>query len=149
MRLERWLSCRDVWHWFKMFIAINAVLWLVLLAAIQWVQPVSRRACNMPYVLLSLAMNWMMVVLFAAGSALSSDCRPLLLLDRCSQNMLPLFLLANVLTGFVNMTMNSLLVTDGRAIGIVSVYMLVICCMASILHRHHVHLKITPIFEKR
>lgn len=132
------LACRHVWLWFRKLLIITGLLWAALLGALQWVQPTSRRACNMPYVLLSLTLNWMMLLLFVCGSMLSGCCKALPLLDACSQNMLFLFLLANVLTGLVNMTINSLLISDGHAIGIVSAYMLLICCVACLVHNKKV-----------
>ena len=137
------LACRHVWLWFKKLFVITGLLWAALLGALQWVQPTSRRACNMPYVLLSLTLNWMMLLLFVCGSILSGRCESLPLLDACSQNMLFLFLLANVMTGLVNMTMNSLLISDGHAIGIVSAYILMICCVACLLHSKKVHINMT------
>ena len=97
----------------------------------------------MPYVLLSLSLNWMMVILFAGGSTISSQSNPLLLLEACSQSMLPLFLLANLMTGCVNLTVNSLLVPNGHAIVIVSGYMLTVCCVACMLHSRSIHVNLT------
>ena len=97
----------------------------------------------MPYVLLSLTLNWMMLLLFVCGSMFSGCCKSLPLLEACSQNMLFLFLLANVMTGLVNMTINSLLISNGRAIGIVSAYMFMVCSAACQLHSNKVHVNIT------
>lgn len=105
----------------------------MLLTAVHTVQPVSRRACNMSYVLLSLSMNWMMLVLFVLGSLLSNTAAPLALLAVCSQQMLPLFLLANVLTGAVNVSWNLLSIPVKQALCVVCVYMGLICCAASLL----------------
>lgn len=102
----------------------------------------------MPYVLLSLTLNWMMLLLFVCGSILSGCCKPLLLLDSCSQNMLFLFLLANVMTGLVNMKINSLLISNGHAIGIVSAYMFMICCVAGLLHSNKVHISMIKKCDK-
>lgn len=102
----------------------------------------------MPYVLLSLTLNWMMLLLFVFGSILSGCCKPLLLLDACSQNMLFLFLLANVLTGLVNIKINSLLISNGHAKGIVSAYMFMICCVACLLHSNKVHINMIKNGDK-
>ncbi len=128
--------------------AIAGALWSVLFLVLQWVQPVSRRACNMSYVVLSLSLNWMMLVLFICGSMFSISTAPLTLLTAYSDNMLPLFLLANVLTGAVNMMVNSLTVLDQQAIGIVCIYMFLVCCVATVLRSNSVQFKLRPKYKQ-
>lgn len=136
-------ACRDVWLWLRKLVVITGLLWAALFGALQWVQPTSRRACNMPYVMLSLALNWMMLVLFITGCLLSNSCQPVFLLEACSRNMLWLFLLANVMTGAINMTINSLLVSTGHAIGVVCAYMFTICCVACAMHSNNLRFDMT------
>lgn len=114
----------------------------------RWVQPVSRRACNLPYVIWSLSLNWTMLVLFVCGSVLSRASAPLDVLAACSSNMLPLFLLSNLMTGAVNMAINSLVVPDLQATGIVCTYMVLVCCIALCLHSNNVQLKLGSALGK-
>jgi phosphatidylinositol glycan class W len=121
---------------------VAAVLWGTLFIVLHWVQPVSRRACNLPYVVWSLTLNWTMLVLFVCGSLLSRVSAPLDLMSACSSNMLPLFLLANLITGAVNLMLDSLLVPNMQAIGIVCFYMVLVCCIAFALHSNNIQLKV-------
>ena len=145
---ERFSCCRQAWLWLGKLFFIGGVLWATLFGVLHWVQPVSRRACNMSYVVLSLSLNWMMLVLFIGGSMLSMSRAPLNLLAACSSNMLLLFLASNVLTGGVNIMVNSLLIPDWQAIGIVSVYMCLVCCIALILHSSRVQLRLGLVVSK-
>ncbi len=83
-----------------------------------------------------------MLVLFVCGSLLSRVGAPLELMSACSSNMLPLFLLANLMTGAVNLMLDSLLVPDMQAIGIVCLYMVLVCCVAFGLHSNNIQLKL-------
>ncbi|KAF8059100.1 esf1 [Scenedesmus sp. PABB004] len=58
-----------------------------------------------------------------------------------NRNMLPLFLLANLLTGAVNLSLNTLAVGRWPARAIVGLYMLVLCCAAVALDNAGVTLK--------
>ena len=108
---------------------------------LQWVQPVSRRACNASYIVWSLALNWTMLLLFLTGEVFSASNGPLALLAACSSNMLPVFLLSNVLTGAVNMLLDTLVMPDRHAQGIVCVYMFLVCGIAFVLHVHNTKIK--------
>lgn len=102
-------------------LGVAAVLCWALFAIAVVLQPVSRRACNAAYVLWMLALNAQCLALFAAADALAPGPPPLLL-AALAQQMLPGFLLANVLTGGVNMSMDTLRTGDWTARGIVGAY---------------------------
>ena len=142
------MLCRQAWLWVTKLVVIAAVLWLACLAVVHGVQPVSRRACNMSYVLMSLSTNWMMLLLFLSGSLVSMSVEPLDVLAACSHNMLPLFLVANVLTGAVNMSVNSLNVPDSQAVCIVCAYMGIICFIATVLLRSKLQIKLALTANK-
>lgn len=83
-----------------------------------------------------------MLLLFVCGSLFSRVDAPLGLMSVCSSNMLPLFLLANLFTGAVNLMLDSLLVPDMQAIGVVCLYMVLVCCVAFGLHSNNIQLKL-------
>lgn len=85
------------------------------------VQPVSRRACNAAYVLWMLALDVQCLGLFAAADALAPGPPPHLLAT-LARHMLPAFLLANLLTGGVNMGMDTLHAGNWTARGVVGGY---------------------------
>ena len=71
---------------------------------------------------------------FAAVQLLSQQAIPRLL-QAVNANMLPLFLAANVLTGLINLSMDTLGTGDWTARGVVACYMLCLCSAAHIAHR--------------
>lgn len=92
-------------------------------------QPVSRRACNAAYVLWILALNAQCVVLFAAAEVALPGALPHLLLA-VSASMLPVFLAANVLTGLINVSINTLAASNLAALLLVSGYTALLCAAA-------------------
>ena len=106
-----------------------AALWLVYWAAATQLQPVSRRACNATYVLWMLALNVQCLALFVAADALLPGAMPRLLLA-LNDNMLPVFLLGNVLTGLVNMAVDTLAAGDAQAVAAVTLYAAGLCAAA-------------------
>ncbi len=71
---------------------------------------------------------------FAAVQLLGQQAVPRLLND-VNANMLLVFLAANVLTGLINLSMDTLSVSDWTARGIVACYMLFLCSAANIAYR--------------
>lgn len=96
-------------------------------------QEVSRRACNMPYVLWMLALNVLCLGCFIALETMFLSARKgsPFLLKWISNNMLAVFLMANVATGLVNIMSNTLESGAWPARGIVTVYMAVVLLVPS------------------
>ncbi len=89
---------------------VCAVLVATTAAAHVLVEPVSRRSANLAYVLWVAAhCTATLLLLLIAQLVLPGGLRPEIPLAM-SRNMLPLFLLANLLTGAVNFTMDTLAV---------------------------------------
>lgn len=63
-----------------------------------------------------------------------------MLLSACSHNMLVLFLLSNLMTGAVNLSINPMSIPDGYARVIVSIYMVLLCLIAYKLYSRNVQL---------
>ncbi|KAL6775986.1 PIGW1 [Auxenochlorella protothecoides x Auxenochlorella symbiontica] len=106
-------------------LAVGAALALALQAAFLCsaarLQPVSRRACNAPYVAWTLALNAQAVLGFAGGAALADNVLPAAL-SALSGRMLPVFLAANLATGAVNWGMDTLGAGDWTARAVLAVY---------------------------
>ena len=94
-------------------------------------QPVSRRACNAAYVLWMLALNAQCVSLFAAAEVALPGALPDLL-AAVSASMLPVFLAANVLTGLINVSINTLAASNLTALLLVSAYTALLCVAAAL-----------------
>lgn len=111
-----------------------AVCWTAL-ALLLWATPlrVSRRACNLCYVLWSLALN---SGALAACMWLQPPPRPALL-DALSKQQLAVFLVANLLTGAVNMSVNTLAVGDAVARAVVAAYGATVAGIALWMHGRH------------
>lgn len=103
-----------------------AALWAAYWATATWVQPVSRRACNAPYVLWMLALNIQTLALFVGADAAVPGASPHLLAAAAGA-MLPLFLAGNLLTGLVNLSMNTLAASDATAAAVLAAYLAVLC----------------------
>ena len=85
---------------------------------------INRRLCTLVQVLAALA----------AVQLLGQQPVPRLL-HAVNANMLTIFLAANVLTGLINLSMDTLSVSNWTARGIVACYMMCLCSAASIAYR--------------
>ena len=106
----------------------SAALWAAYWTAAQ-LQPVSRRACNAAYVLWMLALNVQTVAAFLAADLALPGAAPFTL-SALNAAMLPIFLAGNLLTGLVNMSVNTLTASDAAARAIVAAYTAVLCAGA-------------------
>lgn len=96
---------------------------------------ISRRCANMAYaVWLAALILLLLLVLVCASVLLPLGLRPALSLA-CASHMLPVFLAANVLTGGINLTVDTLTFGDWEGRGIVAVYIACVCALAMELHR--------------
>jgi phosphatidylinositol glycan class W len=115
---------------------------VVVLLSERLLEPVSRRTCNLPYILWLVATCVTLVlILIAAQPLLSNGLQPLLVRG-FSRNMLGVFLAANLMTGGINLAIDTLAVPDVQARAIVAVYMLLNCMLAVGLDAAGVTLKI-------
>lgn len=123
-------------------LALDAGLWLLLYASMAALgQPVSRRACNAPYCLWILALNLFLVACTWLQQQLLPHAPPGVLVA-LNFNMLPAFLWANLLTGAVNILVNTLAVPDWPARGVVSGYLVVVCALAAAAYRANMRLRL-------
>jgi glucosaminylphosphatidylinositol acyltransferase len=128
-----WRSYSSSWLW-----ALAVLLW-TLLACIYWGLgiPVSRRSTNLPFCIWAAAHNFVMLAFLqwtmvqSATSTTDPTCIPIVW-DTVNRYGLLMFLIANLLTGLINLTVPTLEMSDPAAVLIVFVY---ICSvgMASIL----------------
>jgi glucosaminylphosphatidylinositol acyltransferase len=122
------LGCRfSVSRWHIRMTLAATVLWLATLLSDVFVQPVSRRLCNLTYVLWTTSMA--VTLLYAAAVAelvsakVAKVCRPgCPVLDGLSKHQLAAFLAANVMTGVINLTMDTLSAGPVWTWGVLGVY---------------------------
>lgn len=106
----------------------SAALWAAYWIAAQ-LQPVSRCACNAAYVLWLLALNAQTVAAFLAADLALPGPTPFVF-SSVNAAMLPVFLAGNLLTGLVNMAVNTLAASDAVARAIVATYTALLCAGA-------------------
>ncbi|KAK1262414.1 hypothetical protein QJS04_geneDACA008816 [Acorus gramineus] len=117
----------DMWARIRIwFLCIT--LWLLALILDKYVERVSRRMCNLAYVTTVLAQNFQVLSVvmlsdFFPGKKLST------LEEGFNKNLLGAFLLANILTGLVNLYVDTLSVTPSAAFGILYGYAFVLCAV--------------------
>ena len=120
-------------------VVMTAGLWLAYWAAAAYLQPVSRRACNASYVLWILALTSQSI--FLCWAALRVTPVQPLLVAAIAGNTLPVFLAANLLTGAVNMGLDTLAASNRAAVATVALYMALVCLAAVALPRRAISKK--------
>lgn len=126
------LRMQPLWRFVLKLATATAALWAAMAAVTTWVQPVSRRACNAAYILWMLAFNMQVLTIFAAIDVLE-PYDAVHVFEDANSYMLPLFLLANLLTGCINLAIDTLAVGDWAARGIVAGYLFVLCSVATLM----------------
>nr|XP_024397388.1 uncharacterized protein At4g17910-like isoform X2 [Physcomitrium patens] len=102
---------------------LDVFLWVLTVWADYFVERISRRTCNLSYVLFVLAQNFEVIGIFMLAEVLA-PLREIAILNVFDRNMLPTFLLANLLTGLVNMSMYTIFVAPAKAVVVVMLYAL-------------------------
>ncbi|GAB4860148.1 hypothetical protein Ancab_011626 [Ancistrocladus abbreviatus] len=119
------VSRKDQWTRTRVWV-LSLLFWLLTIVLDSHVERVSRRMCNFPYVTLVLAVNFQVLAIF-----MLSDYTPgskfTALEDAFNLNLLGAFLLANVLTGLVNLSVDTLSVSSTQALVILIVYAFTLC----------------------
>ena len=130
-------SCGDWWRALARLAAAAAALLVAAHLADAHVQRASRRLCNLAYALWVVSQ-----VLVATCLCLASDLAPRWppqptppLLGALNSHLLGLFLLANVLTGAVNLALPTMDASAPFALGVLGVYMATLCAAVMQLER--------------
>ena len=85
---------------------------------------------NVPYCLWVLAHNLLLLIALRAV-----DAEVPLLLEAVNRNQLAVFLVANPLTGIVNLSMRTIYTADVTAVGVLTGYLATVCGVAVALRR--------------
>lgn len=111
--------------------ALCMFFWSLTLLLDWYVEAVSRRTCNMAYVSLILASNLQVLAIVMLFDYVPG-CKSSAVEEAFSRNMLASFLLANVLTGLVNLSVDTLSTSPISALAILFAYALVLCLSVGI-----------------
>ncbi|GFP99849.1 uncharacterized protein at4g17910 [Phtheirospermum japonicum] len=101
--------------------ALCLFFWSITLLLDLHVEKVSRRMCNLAYVSLTLATNLQVLAILMLSDD-ASGCKSSALEEAFNRNLLASFLLANVLTGLVNLSVDTLSVSSISALAILFAY---------------------------
>ncbi|KAG0471740.1 hypothetical protein HPP92_016286 [Vanilla planifolia] len=115
-------------------------IWSLTIILDRYVERVSRRMCNLAYVTFVLAQNLQVLSVLMLAEFIPAK-RPLLLEEAFNQNLLGSFLLANVLTGMVNMGMDTLAASSLQAFVILVGYALFLTVVVIFFWFHGIKLK--------
>ncbi|PON48014.1 GWT [Parasponia andersonii] len=132
MRSKKWARI-GVWM-------LSLLFWLLTMLIDRHFERVSRRMCNLAYTTMVLAVN-----LQVLGILMLSDFIPgsktSVLEHACSRSLLATFLLANVLTGLVNLSMNTLYAPPITALSILIAYAFILSVVIGLLDLCGIRLK--------
>ena len=108
-----------------------ALLWAALWILVSVLDiPVSRRSTNASFILWTLAHNVTILLLIWAAFYLARSRSVSPIFDAVNRHGLIVFILANLMTGLVNITINTLEVADGQALGVIFVYLFAVGSVA-------------------
>ncbi|XP_068641894.1 uncharacterized protein At4g17910 [Aristolochia californica] len=94
--------------WIRMSIWIFCILfWLMTIFLDKYVERVSRRMCNLGYVTFVLAQNFQVLAILSLSDLIPGS-KLSLLEEAFNRNLLGLFVLANILTGVTNLSVDTL-----------------------------------------
>ncbi|RDX86781.1 hypothetical protein CR513_31841, partial [Mucuna pruriens] len=107
-------------RWVRMRVWVLSILLLTVLLD-RHVERISRRTCNLPYVTMVLADNLQLLSILMLADLIPGS-KTSKLEEAFSRNLLATFLLANILTGLVNLSVDTLSASSVTALFILLVY---------------------------
>ncbi|XP_009785334.1 uncharacterized protein At4g17910 isoform X1 [Nicotiana tabacum] len=116
------------------------LLWLLTVFLDMCVERVSRRMCNLAYVTVVLAMNLQVFAVLTLADYVPGY-KVAALIEVFDRNLLGSFLLANVLTGLVNLSIDTLFVSPFTALAILVGYAYILSIAAAVAHVCGIRLK--------
>ncbi|XP_057416394.1 uncharacterized protein At4g17910 isoform X2 [Lotus japonicus] len=131
-RSSRWVRTR-VW-------VLAILFWLLTVLLDRYVERISRRTCNLPYVTMVVADNLQLLSILMLAD-LIPGCKTSLLEEAFNRNLLATFLLANALTGLINLSVDTLSASSTTALLILLAYAYVLSAVIGIAHYFGMKLK--------
>ncbi|XP_022145320.1 uncharacterized protein At4g17910 [Momordica charantia] len=114
--------------------------WIATVLLDSYVERVSRRMCNLAYVTLVLAQNLQVLAILMLSGCVAGNGTSLLE-EAFNSNLLAAFLLANLLTGLVNLSVDTLSASSISALFILLVYAFVLSTAMGLANFHGIRLK--------
>ncbi|XP_040960477.1 uncharacterized protein At4g17910 isoform X2 [Gossypium hirsutum] len=105
---------------------LTIMFWILTLLIDRYVERISRRMCNLAYVTWVVAQNLQVLALRLLADNIIG-CKTLCLERAFDRNLLASFLVANLLTGLVNLSVDTIFVSPLSAVLILVSYSLTLC----------------------
>ncbi|VAH42378.1 unnamed protein product [Triticum turgidum subsp. durum] len=119
---------------------LAASFWILAIILDSYVERVSRRMCNFAYVMLVFGQNFQVISILTLAGSISHD-KNLVLEEAFNQNMLGVFIVANILTGLVNLSVDTLSASPLAAFMILVAYTFTLCMLAGLAQFSGVRIK--------
>lgn len=103
---------------------------------------ISRRTANLPYVLWVVSFNAVFLLGYNLVDRIAKTEKPLRLMEAINNNGLGIFLLGNLLTGLINMSINTLAYSDAASFGILVAYAAAFCGIALWFDSRGIYIKV-------
>lgn len=132
-------------NYYRLSLLLKNLSLMGLVSAILWFFDIqiSRRQANLAYVFFySFVILFNVTIYFVIQYFGPANTRVPELVLAINRNQLAFFLAANLLTGLINMSIDTLQVSDTLALGILLVYILALCGLAQYLHLNRIYLKL-------
>ncbi|KAM4085361.1 hypothetical protein ACJW30_10G021600 [Castanea mollissima] len=113
LRSNRWAGIRAL--------ILSILFWIITVLLDRHVERVSRRMCNLTYVTMVLALNLQVLAILMLSDYIPGS-KTSVLEEAFNRNLLGAFLLANVLTGLVNLSVDTLSASSVTALFVLVVY---------------------------
>ncbi|XP_039687241.1 uncharacterized protein At4g17910 [Medicago truncatula] len=128
-------------RWFQMRVWVLSILfWLLTVLLDRLVERISRRTCNLPYVTMVLADNLQLLSILTLADLIPGS-KTTVLEEAFNRNLLATFLLANLLTGLVNLSIDTLSASSTISVFIVLVYAYILSTVIGIADYFGIKLK--------
>jgi phosphatidylinositol glycan class W len=113
LRSNRWATIR--------VLILSLLFWIITVLLDRHVERVSRRMCNLTYVTMVIALNLQVLSILMLSDYIPGS-KTSILEEAFNRNLLGAFLLANVLTGLVNFSVDTLSASSVTALFVLVLY---------------------------
>lgn len=136
---------------------LSIILHVLTLFSESYIQLPSRRMVNMTYALYAVAYSTLLIALcllceiyqqqYCNHTTSSNNNKPHgttvpILLQSINHNLLFVFMIANLFTGVINLSMHTIYTPDMIALLVNIIYITLVCGIAELLYYHHIKLKL-------
>ena len=99
--------------------------------------PNSRRSTNVPFILWSMAQNTSVLCLIHVAMTSGGESAPSAprIFNSVNKFGLPFFFVSNILTGLVNLLLDTIHASNAKAMLVLSVYLMVVCALPLLLDK--------------